>query len=133
MKNNRHRPLKQYSHVRHTMDISKTRLRFDRAIYGYSEKIFLLCASTREQLSGVARKWPTQSLIQGFRGCIIRRLSVYTYIPHKEGNCMEGPPLFNFGIWESLFRAQYTMLPRHPQRRLSGLINQALLFSFVTQ
>jgi len=38
------------------------------------------------------RHRPTESLIQRFPGCIIRRLSVYT---PRERNSKEGPPLFS--------------------------------------
>jgi len=36
-------------------------------------------------------------LIQRFPGCVIRRLSVCTRVPHREGNSMVGP-LFSVGI-----------------------------------
>ena len=47
---------------------------------------------------GVCWNWPIESLIQRFRVYVIRRLSGCTRVPHREGNSMRGPPLFNFGI-----------------------------------
>jgi len=48
--------------------------------------------------SGVCRRWSTESLTQHFPGWFIRRLSACTHMPHRTGNSVGGPPLFNVGI-----------------------------------
>jgi len=71
----------------------------------------LLLISMTEQLSGVVRvprrcpecqessgNWPTESEAQCFSGCVIRRLSACTRVPHRDGKAIGGLPLFNVGI-----------------------------------
>jgi len=44
------------------------------------------------------RCWPTESLIQHYPGHINRGLSSHIRVPHWEGYCINGPPLFNVVI-----------------------------------
>jgi len=49
------------------------------------------------QVLGVCRN-PSESLPQCFPGCVIRRLSICTGLPHRESDPMGGAVLFNIGI-----------------------------------
>ena len=51
-----------------------------------------------DQCQGFAEIGLLSLWTQRFPGCIIRRLCTCTHAPHREGNSMSEPPLFNIGI-----------------------------------
>jgi len=55
------------------------------------------------------RNWPTDFLTQCFPGWVIRRLSVYTCVPHSEGNSIGGPLLLNTGIRNRQYASHYRL------------------------
>jgi len=52
-------------------------------------------------VSRVGRNLPTESLTRGLPGCVVRRFSVCTRVPHRDGSSLSGPTLFDGGILQN--------------------------------